>query len=120
MKLGPETVDGVPVWHFTPDQPPGRGDEVLPGSSSLETAVRVSSSPVVLLDVETVSAQVVLPHVRERTWGVHMSSAPGAIVESARQHLDRRLVVLEPSRSEEAARALLSALPSHAGVTRAS
>ncbi|MFP2932177.1 glycosyl transferase family 1, partial [Pyxidicoccus sp. 3LG] len=120
LELGPEPVDGVPVWHFTPDQPPGRGSETLPGSSSLETAVRVSSAPVVLLGVETASAQAVLPHVKERAWGVHESSLSGTLIESARQQLDRRLVVLEPSRLEEAVRALSSALPSHAGVTRAS
>jgi len=112
LSLGPEDVGGVPVWHFTPDQPMGRGP--LPGSSSLETAVRVSSAPVVLLGAETAVAHALLPHVKERAWA---ASLPGPATEPARQLLGDRLVMLEPSRPEDAARTLLNILPQ--GVTRA-
>ncbi|NMO20664.1 glycosyltransferase [Pyxidicoccus fallax] len=113
LELGPENVGGVPVWHFTADQPPGRAPASLPGSSSLETAVRVSSAPVVLLGVDTEVARAVLPHVKERAWGAYESSLSGPSIEQARQQLGQRLVVLEPSRSADAVRALLG------GVTRA-
>jgi len=116
---GPEDVGGVPVWHFTPDQPPGRAPASLPGSSSLETAVRVSTAPVVLLGAETQVARAVLPHVAPRAWGAYESSLPGPLLEPARQHLGQRLVALEPARPEDALRALLSALPSRGGVSRA-
>ncbi|MBZ4417774.1 glycosyltransferase [Myxococcus sp. RHST-1-4] len=119
LALGPEDVGGVPVWHFTPDQPPGRAPAPLPGASSLETAVRVSSAPVVLLGADTEVARAVLPHVRERAWGTYEGPPAGPHLESARQHLGRRLVVLEPSRPEDALRTLLSALPSTGGVSRA-
>src|SRR5699024_6895105 len=33
LTLGAVDVDGVPVWHFTPDQPPGRAPAPLPGAS---------------------------------------------------------------------------------------
>jgi glycosyltransferase involved in cell wall biosynthesis len=119
LALGPEDVGGVPVWHFTADQPPGRAPGPLPGASSLEMAVRVSPAPVVLLGVDTEVARAVLPHVKERAWGTLEGSLSGPLVESARQHLGRRLVVLEPSRLEDALRALLSALPPAGGVSRA-
>ncbi|MFP2913300.1 glycosyl transferase family 1, partial [Pyxidicoccus sp. 3LFB2] len=138
LVLGPEEVGGVPVWHFTPDQPPQRESGVLPGASSLETAVRgppapvalpgassletavrVSSAPVVLLGADTLAAQAVLPHVKERTWGVYESSLPGSLLEPARQQLGSRMVMLDASRPDDALRAMLSALPSSTGVSRA-
>ncbi len=104
LSLGPEDMGGVPVWHFTPDQPVGQGP--LPGSSSLETAVRVSSAPAVLLGAETAVAHALLPHIKDRAWGAYESSLPGSA-----QSLGNRLVSLESSRPEDAARALLNLLP---------
>jgi glycosyltransferase involved in cell wall biosynthesis len=109
----------LPVWHYTPDQPPGRADTLLPGSSSLETAVRVSAAPVVLLGADSLTAQAVLPHVKERAWGVYGPSLVGVALEQARQQLGQRLVALDASRPDDALRALLSALASAGGVTRA-
>jgi len=120
LELGPEDVGGVPVWSFTPDQPPRREAEPLPGSSALETAVRVSSAPVVLLGAETLAARAVLPHVKERAWGGYEPSLSGTVLEPVRQHLGPRLVSLDASRPDDALRAMLSALPSSTvGVSRA-
>ncbi|WP_228556777.1 glycosyltransferase [Myxococcus sp. AB025B] len=113
--LGPEDVEGVPVWHFTPDQPVGPGPGALPGSSSLETAVRVSSAPVVLLGVETLVAQALLPHVGARACGTHVPSAPSMVLEPARRQLGARLVAMEPAHPEQAVTALVEALSSARG-----
>lgn len=66
---GPHEEAGA--WHFTPDQPlPRQESAPLPGSSSLETALRTSRAPVVFLGVDTEVARAALPQVQERAWGV--------------------------------------------------
>ncbi|QSQ18096.1 glycosyltransferase [Myxococcus landrumensis] len=110
MELRGQQVEGVSVWHFTPDQPASRMSEVLPGSSSMETAVRVSSAPVVLVGVDTLSAQALLPYLGARAWGVHVAGQPSTPLESARSHLQDRLVMMESSSPEAAITTLLEGL----------
>lgn len=113
-------VGGVAVTHFTPDQPvDSNAGTALPGSSALETAVRASSAPVVLLGADTVSAQTLLPHVSTRAWGVCEPSCQPALLASAREHLGGRLVVEEPAHVETALQALLTTLASTGVIPRA-
>ncbi|MCP3168559.1 glycosyltransferase [Myxococcus qinghaiensis] len=119
LEVGPEQVEGVSVWHFTPDQPVGRGPGALPGSSSLETATRVSPEPVILLGVDSLSAQALMPHVGARALGTYTAEHPPTVLEPARRHLGDRLVMLEPSRPEEALMTLLEGLSFVRGDARA-
>ncbi|MCP3098537.1 glycosyltransferase [Myxococcus sp. K15C18031901] len=112
-------VGGVPVWHFTPDQPVGRGVGALPGASSLESAVRVSSGKVVLLGAETLTAQALAPRVGPRAWGVFEPSDAPSALEAARQHLGARLVPMDSSRLDSAVETLLNALSSSRGAALA-
>ncbi|MFP2960468.1 glycosyltransferase [Myxococcus sp. 1LA] len=117
---GDGSIDGATVTYFTPDQPvPRNGDAALPGSSSLETAVRVSNAPVVLLEADTVSAQALLPRVASRASGICSPSCQPAVLASAREHLGNRLVVEEPARDDDALQALLTTLASMGVVPRA-
>ncbi|QQR42055.1 glycosyltransferase [Myxococcus xanthus] len=120
--LTPEPIsdDGVAVTHFTPDQPVDSNPRTaLPGSSALETAVRASSAPVVLLSADTVSAQTLLPHVSARAWGVCAPASQPALLASAREHLGDRLVEEEPAHVEAALQALLTTLASTGVLPRA-
>ncbi|MCE9672703.1 glycosyltransferase [Myxococcus stipitatus] len=113
--LAPTKVEGLPVWHFTPDQPVGREGSILPGSSSLETAVRVSSNPVVMLGADTLCAQVLAPRVGARAWGVFEPSGPATALEASRQHLGARLHPLDPSHEEGVVETLSNAVSSSRG-----
>ncbi|WAM23583.1 glycosyltransferase [Myxococcus sp. NMCA1] len=120
--LTPEPIsdDGVAVTHFTPDQPVDSTPRTaLPGSSALETAVRASSGPVVLLSADTVSAQTLMPHVSAKALGICAPSSQPALLASAREHLGDRLVVEEPAHLETALQALLTTLASTGVLPRA-
>ncbi|WP_246137604.1 glycosyltransferase [Myxococcus llanfairpwllgwyngyllgogerychwyrndrobwllllantysiliogogogochensis] len=119
LEVAPEQVEGVSVRFFTPDQPVGRGPGALPGSSSLETAVRVSSEAVILLGVDSLSAQALMPHVGARALGTYTAEHPSTVVELARRHLGDRLVMMEPSRLEETVMTLLEGFNSVRGDARA-
>ncbi len=98
------------VWHFSPDQPlPScAGEESpLPGSSSLEMAVRASSAPVVFLDASTEVARHILPHVAGRAWAVQGGTVP----EWARA-LGPRLLPLAAGQEEVSLRRLVDTLRS--------
>jgi glycosyltransferase involved in cell wall biosynthesis len=112
LSFAPRPVEGAPVWHFTPDQPVGPAPEPLPGSSSLETWVRASSSPVVLLGSDTATAQALMPAVGRRAWGVRDAAATTdeATTEASRHHLGPRLLELDTSDTQAVARAVVQAL----------
>ncbi|MDY7229545.1 glycosyltransferase family 4 protein [Hyalangium rubrum] len=110
LSKGPRVVSegDTSVWHFSPDQPlPLDAAEAwpLPGSSSLEMAVRHSTAPTVFLGAGTEVARHALPHVREHAWAVHEASAPAEARE-----LGARLIPLETGAVEEASRRLVAAL----------
>ncbi|GMU01989.1 hypothetical protein KH5H1_61090 [Corallococcus caeni] len=114
LSLGPQTTGGAPVWHFTPDQPVGPAPELLPSSSSLETAVRASSGKVVLLGVDTAAAQALMASVGRRSWGVRDAAGASdeASTEAARHHLGPRLVELDRTDLDAVANVLVQALSS--------
>jgi len=119
-KLDTVSRAGVTVATFTPDQPASRDvNSPLPGASSLETAVRASSGPVVLLGMETVCAQTLLPRIAERAWGVATPSSQPALPEAARAHLGDRLVVNDPAQPDAALRTLLAGLASKGVISHA-
>ncbi|WP_407742814.1 glycosyltransferase [Hyalangium sp.] len=113
-----EQTEGVSVWHFSPDQPlPGTASEDtrLPGSSSLELAVRTSTARTVFLDAGTVVARSTLPHVHVRAWAVHEATTP---VPTEAQALGARLIPYDVSNTEAALHRLVESLR-HPGVTHA-
>lgn len=114
LSLGPQATEGAPVWHFTPDQPVGPTPEPLPGSSSLETAVRASTGSVVLLGTDTAVAQALLQDVGRRGWGVRDAAASSdeTAIESARHHLGARLLELNRADIHATADALVRSLAS--------
>ncbi|WP_426753014.1 glycosyltransferase [Myxococcus sp. Y35] len=116
----PVSVEGVTVMHFTPDQPvvPDVGAP-LPGSSSLETAVRTSTAPVVLLSADTVTAQALLSRVAARAWGACAPSARPDLLAFAREHLGDKLVMEEAARIETTLQALITTLASTGVAPRA-
>lgn len=83
------------VWRFMPDQPlPADAAEPLPGSSSLEMALRRSPAPVVFLGADTEVARAALPYVASRAWGIREASgAPGAFAQGG--PLAHRLLTLD-------------------------
>ncbi|ATB48871.1 glycosyltransferase [Corallococcus macrosporus] len=115
-----EGREGGLVTQFTPDQPVSRRDNApLPGSSSMETAVRASAAPVVLLGLDTASAQTLLPYVAKRAWGVATSSAQPELLAAARAHLGLRTVVAHPLQTGATVETLLTALASKGVISHA-
>jgi hypothetical protein len=113
-----EQVEGITLWHFSPDQPlPASvgATAPLPGSSSLELAVRTSAASTVFLDAGTTVARDVLPHVQARTWAVHEASAP---VSAEAQALGDRLIPYDVNDVEAAFHRLVESLR-RPGVTHA-
>ncbi|EAU67272.1 glycosyltransferase family 4 protein [Stigmatella aurantiaca] len=105
---GPSELKGDgSMWRFMPDQPlPPHASGPLPGSSSLEMALRRSRAPVVFLGADTQVAQAALPSVVSRAWGVREpSDAPGPISQ-----LGPRLLTLNPTAPEITVVPLLEAL----------
>ncbi len=103
-------LEGHSVWQFSPDQPlsSSAGTEVpLPGSSSLEMAVRTSTARRVFLGVETVVARNVLPHVDDHAWALHHAAAP---VPTEARGLEDRLIPYEAGKMEAAILRLLDSL----------
>ncbi|WP_223633540.1 glycosyltransferase [Corallococcus sp. EGB] len=121
LSLGPQSVEGAPVWHFTADQPPGSEPEPLPGSSSLETAVRASPGKVVLLGTDTAVAQALMTGVGRRSWGVRDTAVATDEVsmEAARHHLGPRLLEMNRSDLDGVADRLVQALSSKRGARHA-
>ena len=114
LSTGPRKLEegSFPVWHFSPDQPlPTAADArfPLPGSSSLEMAVRATSAPVVFLDAGTEVARHVLPLVQDRAWAVHEAEA--SVSEAARA-LGSRLLPLRAGQEEATVLRLVEALRS--------
>jgi glycosyltransferase involved in cell wall biosynthesis len=103
------------VWHFSPDQPLRASDSVLPGSSSLELAVRTSAASTVFLDAGTVVARSTLPHVHARAWAAHEAAMP---VPAEAQALGARLISYDAGKMEAAVRQLVEPLR-RPGVTHA-
>ncbi|MGE6762224.1 glycosyltransferase [Corallococcus interemptor] len=121
LSLGPRTSEGASVWHFTPDQPVGPAPEPLPGSSSLETAVRASSGKVVLLGTDSGVSQALLGAVGRRGWGVRDAATvtDEAATEAARHHLGPRLLELDRSDLDAVANTLVQGLSSKRGARHA-
>jgi glycosyltransferase involved in cell wall biosynthesis len=98
------------VWRFMPDQPLPRAEgRPLPGSSSLEMAVRRSRGPVVLLGVDSEVARAVLPHVQARAWGVREAGRPETLSAEA-ERLGARLVTLDAGEPDAVRTRLMDAL----------
>jgi hypothetical protein len=113
-----EQVESVTLWHFSPDQPlPASmgANAPLPGSSSLELAVRTSTASTVFLDAGTTVARHVLSHVQARAWAVHETAAP---VPAEAQALGDRLIPYDANEVEAAVRRLVEPLR-RSGVTHA-
>jgi glycosyltransferase involved in cell wall biosynthesis len=97
------------VWRFTPDHPLPRHEEgALPGSSSLETAIRASKAPVVFLGVEAEVTRAALPHVHARAWAVQEPRAARLPLEA--ELLGPRLLMLDATAPEAVVRRLTEAL----------
>ncbi|AKQ65371.1 Glycosyltransferase [Myxococcus hansupus] len=108
------------VAYFTPDQPVSRHAEApLPGSSSLETAVRASNGRVLLLGLETASVRALLPRVAERAWAIATPTVPAELRAVAREHLGDKVLVVESANSEPTREELLAALASEGVITHA-
>ena len=111
--------EGVEVRAFTPDEPlPRDAARELPGSSSLETALRVSRAPAVFLPADTLVARTTLPHLLTTAWGVRDATRP-ASPSGAGEHLGRRMLTFHPSEPDATVSALVQALQS-SGAARAS
>jgi hypothetical protein len=103
-------LEGSSVWQFSPDQPlPSSpdGDFPLPGSSSLELAVRTSNARTVFLDAGDMVARSVLPYVQDRAWALQDATAP---VPTEARALDERLIPYEAGKMEAAILRLLESL----------
>ncbi|MDC0715240.1 glycosyltransferase [Stigmatella sp. ncwal1] len=108
---GPSELKGDGnVWRFMPDQPlPPHASEALPGSSSLEMALRRSQAPVVFLGADTAVARASLPYVSSRAWGIREAAdSPGTALLEGQPGL--RLLTLDPTTPEATAASLLEAL----------
>jgi hypothetical protein len=122
VQLAPrrEPLGAASLWHFTPDEP-SAGDDAAPPSSSLETAVRCTTGPVLFAGADAPIALESVPHLGERAWGAsEPERAPDAAV---RQALGPRLRELPrggdiAALAGELARALESA-HTHGGRTHA-
>jgi hypothetical protein len=102
--------EGCSVWQFSPDQPlPSSPDAdlALPGSSSLELAVRTSAASTVFLDAGDTIARNVLPHVQARAWAMHDAAAP---VPAEARALEERLIPYEAEKMEAAILRLMESL----------
>ncbi|WP_224361055.1 glycosyltransferase [Hyalangium versicolor] len=109
---------GFSVWSFSPDQPlpvAASADAPLPGSSSLELAVRTTRATPVFLDATTLVARSALPHVQQRAWAVHEASAP---VSPEARALEERLIPYDAGKLEAALHRLVEPLR-RPGVTHA-
>ncbi len=107
------------VRAFTPDEPlPRDAAGVLPGSSSLETALRASRGPAVFLPAGSRVARNALPHLRAEAWGVCDGAHPASASDLG-EHLGRRLLTFHAAELETTVSALVRALPS-TGAARAS
>jgi glycosyltransferase involved in cell wall biosynthesis len=103
-------LEGILVWQFSPDQPLSSSPDVdipLPGSSSLELAVRASTARTVFLDAESQVARSVLPHVRNRAWALHDAAAP---VTAEARAIEERLIPYEAGKMEAAILRLMESL----------
>ncbi|WIG98104.1 glycosyltransferase [Myxococcus sp. SDU36] len=106
---------------FTPDQPVSRNPEApLPGSSSLETAVRASGARVLLVGLETASARTLLPRVAKRAWAIATPGIPSELLALVREHLEDRVIIVEAAGSEPTREELRAALASKGVLTHAS
>lgn len=115
----PMRVGGLEVRAFTPDEPlPRDASRELPGSSSLQTALRTSRAPAVFLPADSCLARDTLPHLSTRAWGVRDTSRP-ALSPDIAERLGQRLLTFDPSRPEPTVSALVQALRA-TGVLRAS
>ena len=117
VELAPRLLhtEGFEVHAFTPDEPlPRDGAASLPGSSSLEAAVRTSRAPVVFLPVDAHIARATLPHLRTEAWGLR-----GPASTDAGEQLGQRLLPFDSTRLEPTESALVQALRA-AGVPHAS
>ncbi|HSP81196.1 MAG TPA: glycosyltransferase [Myxococcaceae bacterium] len=110
-------VDGLEVCAYTPDEPlPRDAAAELPGSSSLERALRVSRAPAVFLPADTCIARAILPHLHARAWGVRDTSRSSSAAEE--QQPGQRLLPFSPAQPEPTVAALLQSLQS-SGALRA-
>lgn len=103
-------LEGFSVWQFSPDQPlPSSPDREfpLPGSSSLEMAVRTSTARTVFLEAGDGVARSVLPYVQDRAWALHEATAP---VPAEMRALEERLIPYEAGKMEAAILRLLESL----------
>jgi hypothetical protein len=105
-----QRVGGQEVLAFSPDEPLSREPSwPLPGSSSLELALRTSRSPLLFLPADARLARDTLPFVSSRAWGVRdvKEAAPAPEVTS---HLGSRLLSVDFHQPEPAVSALIQAL----------
>ncbi|WP_245814392.1 glycosyltransferase [Cystobacter ferrugineus] len=105
-----QRVGGQEVLAFSPDEPLSREPaRQLPGSSSLEMALRTSHAPLLFLPSDSLLARDTLPHVSSRAWGVRdvKAAAPPPGVMS---HLGSRLLSVDFHQPEPAVSALIQAL----------
>ncbi|HEX5747923.1 MAG TPA: glycosyltransferase [Archangium sp.] len=121
VELAPRSlrVGGLEVRAFTPDEPlPRDASRELPGSSSLETALRASRVPTVFLPADSLLARDTLPHLSAEAWGVRDTSRPLSAPDVG-ERLGQRLLTFDPSRPEPTVSALVQALRA-TGALRAS
>lgn len=79
-----ERLGGMTLWRFTADEPSFGAGGSAPPSSSLETGVRCTRGPVLFAGAAESVAQVTVPHVQGRAWGVWAAGrAPDAAVRQA-------------------------------------
>lgn len=115
-----DVADEGYVARFTPDQPlPRPADKPLPGSSSLETALRRARGRLVFLGVDTEVARATLPHVLPRAWGVREAGSPVPPLPAEAERLGSRLLTLDANVLGPELKRLVDALKSerksHAG-----
>ncbi|WP_245919300.1 glycosyltransferase family 4 protein [Melittangium boletus] len=112
-------IGGQRVHAFSPDEPLCRDpDGELPGSSSLEMALRTSRGPAVFLPADSWITRDTLPHLASRAWGLRDTRQDSTASEVA-THLGSRLFSVDFHQSESAEKALVQALRLP-GVSRAS
>nr|WP_239014048.1 glycosyltransferase [Archangium violaceum] len=112
VELAPRSMraGGLEVSAFTPDEPlPRDATRELPGSSSLQTALRTSRAPTVFLPADSLLARDTLPHLSIEAWGVRDASHP-AFTPGLAERLGQRLLTFEPGRMEPTVSALVQAL----------
>jgi hypothetical protein len=105
-----QRVGGQEVLAFSPDEPlPREPSRPLPGSSSLEMALRTSRAPLLFLPADSLLARDTLPFVSSRSWGASdvKGAAPASEVTSL---LGSRLLSVDFHQPEPAVSALIQAL----------